>query len=96
MLDSDLFSIIKLRLLGAHGMRRRFAFVPFCVAVLFLLQGTLSTFTAAQDGDTGPTIQSLLGPGWQIAGFASADNNRNALVLFEHPTESYLVQCLTG
>ena len=96
MLGSDPFSGLKMRLLGGLGMRRRFAFVPFCVAVLFLLLGTLPTFTSAQTGDTGPTIQSLLKSGWQIAGFVSAGNNRNALVLFKHPTETYLVQCLTG
>ncbi len=77
-------------------MRYRFACMPFCAAVLFLLHALLSAFAGTPDGDKGTTIESLLKSGWQVVGFASAGNNRNALVLFKHQTETYLVQCLTG
>ena len=40
-------------------------------------------------------IEQLLRSGWQIAGYSTADN-RSALVLFKHPSETYLVQCHTG
>lgn len=70
--------------------------MPFCAAALLLLHAMLSTFAAAQDGDKGLTIERLLKSGWNVVGFASAGNNRNALVLFKHQTETYLVQCLTG
>jgi hypothetical protein len=34
--------------------------------------------------------------GWQVAGFTSTFDNRSALILFRHPTETTLVPCLTG
>ena len=33
--------------------------------------------------------------GWQISGYASGYDNRTSLILFRHPTETYLVQCST-
>jgi len=42
------------------------------------------------------TIEGLLKSGWQVAGYAGTNDNRSAFVLFRHPSESYLVQCLTG
>ena len=41
-------------------------------------------------------IEDLLKSGWQIAGFTSTFDNRSAMILFRHPTETSLVQCLTG
>jgi hypothetical protein len=41
------------------------------------------------------SVEALLKSGWQVAGYASASNNR-AFILFRHPNESYLVQCLAG
>lgn len=41
-------------------------------------------------------IENLLKDGWQVAGFTSTFDNRSAMILFRHPTEMSLVQCLTG
>ncbi len=41
-------------------------------------------------------IEELLKGGWQVAGFTSTFDNRSAMILFRHPTETTLVQCLTG
>ena len=40
-----------------------------------------------------PTIEKLLGDGWEIAGFASGYDNRTSLILFRHPGRNELVQC---
>ncbi|WP_295555097.1 hypothetical protein [uncultured Hyphomicrobium sp.] len=42
------------------------------------------------------SIEDLLKSGWQVAGFTSTFDNRSAMILFRHPTETTLVQCLTG
>jgi len=42
------------------------------------------------------SIESLLKAGWQIAGYASAVDDRSTFILFRHPNESYLVQCRSG
>jgi hypothetical protein len=42
------------------------------------------------------SIENLLKSGWQVAGFTSTFDNRSAMILFRHPTETTLVQCLTG
>ncbi len=42
------------------------------------------------------SIEELLKSGWQVAGFTSGYDNRAALLLFRHPTETSLVQCLSG
>ena len=39
-----------------------------------------------------PTIEKLLGDGWEIAGYISAWENRS-LILFKHKDHKYLVQC---
>ena len=52
--------------------------------------------TLAQAADETLTVEQLLKSGWQVVGFAGAAGTRTALVLFRHPTETYLVQCLTG
>jgi hypothetical protein len=41
-------------------------------------------------------IEDLLKSGWKVAGFTSTGDNRSAMILFHHPTETTLVQCLTG
>jgi hypothetical protein len=42
------------------------------------------------------TIESLTKAGWQVAGYTSAFDNRSAFILFRHPSEQHLVQCLAG
>jgi hypothetical protein len=49
----------------------------------------------AQPLEENIAIEQLLTSGWQIAGYSTADN-RSALILFKHPSETYLVQCHTG
>jgi hypothetical protein len=49
----------------------------------------------ADDKPGGVSVEALLKSGWQVAGYASASNNR-AFILFRHPNESHLVQCLAG
>jgi hypothetical protein len=55
----------------------------------------------SEDADEKPgdakrvSVEALLKSGWQIAGYASASNNR-AFILFRHPNEAHLVQCLAG
>jgi hypothetical protein len=39
------------------------------------------------------TIDQLLAQGWEIAGYASGDDNRTSLMLFRHPGVNALVQC---
>lgn len=64
----------------------------------------LSAAAAAQpadDADEKPadgkrvSVEALLKSGWQVAGYASASNNRS-FILFRHPNEARLVQCLAG
>ena len=39
-----------------------------------------------------PTIEKLIGDGWEIAGYISAYENRS-LILFKHKDHKHLVQC---
>jgi hypothetical protein len=39
-----------------------------------------------------PTIEKLLGEGWEVAGYIAAWENRS-LILFKHKERKYLVQC---
>jgi hypothetical protein len=50
----------------------------------------------AKPGDEPVTIEHLLKSGWQIAGYASNADTRSTFILFKHPSETYLVQCLAG
>ncbi len=50
----------------------------------------------AQTDDGKPSIEQLLKSGWQVAGYTSTFDNRSAMILLKHSTESYLVQCLAG
>ena len=46
----------------------------------------------AQPPPPGPTIEKLVGDGWEVAGYISAWENRS-LILFRHKEHKYLVQC---
>lgn len=67
-------------------------FAGTAVAALFAFWSS----TPAQSEDEVMTVEQLLKSGWQVAGYAAAGGNRTAMVLFRHPSETYLVQCLTG
>lgn len=63
-----------------------------CVAAAFAAVAP----ALAQAAEESPSIEGLLKSGWQIAGFTSTFDNRSALILFRHPSETTLVQCLSG
>jgi hypothetical protein len=46
----------------------------------------------AQTPSPPPSIEKLVGDGWEIAGYISAWENRS-LILFRHKEHRYLVQC---
>ena len=50
----------------------------------------------AQTVEDRPSIEALIKSGWQVAGYTSTFDNRSAMILLKHPSESYLVQCLAG
>lgn len=50
---------------------------------------------AAAPEEPSISIESLMKGGWQVSGYASGYDNRSSLILFRHPTETYLVQCST-
>jgi hypothetical protein len=50
----------------------------------------------AQTDEDKPSIEELLKSGWLVAGYTSTFDNRSALILLKHSSESYLVQCLAG
>ena len=77
-------------------MLRPSRFLLLFTVVVLASQAAISMPASAQTVNQNPTIEELLKSRWQVAGFASAGNNRNAMVLFKHPTETFLVQCLTG
>jgi hypothetical protein len=58
-------------------------------AVLTLLLAALAV------ADDNIPIETLLKGGWQIGGYASANQAavESAMILLQHPGESYLVQC---
>jgi hypothetical protein len=57
--------------------------------------GDARTEDTRPDGEQ-PTIEHLLKSGWQVAGYASNADTRSTFILFKHPTETHLVQCLVG
>jgi hypothetical protein len=69
------------------------AFVTLC-ALQFALAGAGRADAVSEE--SAETIEQLLKSGWQIAGYTSTFDNRSSLILFKHPAETYLVQCLTG
>ena len=50
----------------------------------------------AQTAEDKPSIEALIKSGWQVAGYTSTFDNRSAMILLKHASESYLVQCLAG
>jgi hypothetical protein len=46
---------------------------------------------AATDENIGISIETLVKDGWQIGGYAAA--NQSAMILLRHADRSYLVQC---
>ena len=50
---------------------------------------------AATDENIGISIETLLQDGWQIAGYAAANQSavESAMLLLRHADQSYLVQC---
>jgi hypothetical protein len=73
-----------LRTLSLLSVATALAFSCFCASTL------------AQPANDAITVEKLLKSGWQVAGYAAAGGNRAAMILFKHPTESHLVQCLSG
>jgi len=51
---------------------------------------------AAIAKESAGSIEQLLKSGWQVAGYASTYDNRSSMILFRHPSETYLVQCQAG
>ena len=50
---------------------------------------------AATDENIGISIETLLKDGWQVAGYAAANQFavESAMILLRHADQSYLVQC---
>jgi hypothetical protein len=50
---------------------------------------------AATDENIGISIETLLKDGWQVAGYAAANQSavESAMILLRHADQSYLVQC---
>ena len=70
------------------------AFVAAIVVLPFLVSGPVN---AEDDPDrSAGSISQLMKSGWQIAGYASNSDNRSTFILFKHPGEDYLVQCMAG
>jgi hypothetical protein len=76
----------------SHMPRR----VSLRAAAALAILAAAATPLAAETDDDKLGIEQLLKSGWQVAGYTSTFDNRSALVLFRHPNETYLVQCLTG
>ena len=77
-------------------MRKNLFALPLVAGAALAVLAISSTPIFAQLEDESLTVEQLLKSGWQIAGYAAAAGNRTAMVLFKHPSETYLVQCLTG
>src|SRR5262249_57709220 len=58
---------------------------------LFLAMMLAASSLAA--AETPLTIDQPLAHGWEIAGYASAYDNRTSMILFRHPGVNVLVQC---
>ncbi|MGE0023550.1 MAG: hypothetical protein AB7S70_07965 [Hyphomicrobium sp.] len=67
-----------------------------CLATLAVASAALAQEPKAGSADEGLLIEDLLKSGWKVAGFTSTFDNRSAMILFSHPAEMSLVQCLTG
>ena len=62
------------------------------IAVGLCVSGTAT----AQTAEDKLSIEALVKSGWQVAGYTSTFDNRSAMILLKHSSESYLVQCLAG
>lgn len=72
-----------------------------CIFAATAFACAIAAFTVAARADSTQdegrlTIGPLLQSGWQVAGYGSNSDNRSTFILFKHPSEPYLVQCLTG
>lgn len=76
----------------AHRTLARFA-LPLA-AMLFAVAPARSA--PPQQEEETIAVEELLKTGWQVAGFTSTYDNRSALILFRHPSETTLVQCRSG
>lgn len=78
----------------AHSIRGLGVIVGVCAALV-----AASSHAGAPKPDPSEeniAIEDLLKSGWKVAGFTSTFDNPSAMILFNHPTETTLVQCLTG
>jgi hypothetical protein len=59
------------------------------------IAGALALLASPAVGEDNISIETLLKGGWQIAGYAAANQLavESAMILLRHPTEPYLVQC---
>jgi hypothetical protein len=55
----------------------------------------LSALGTVGDAADNLSVETLIKGGWQVIGFAGTFENRSTVILFRHPTETYLVQCGT-
>ncbi|HEX2842343.1 hypothetical protein [Hyphomicrobium sp.] len=62
------------------------------VAAIALALSAIDAVGAAADNIS---VETLLKGGWQVIGYAGTFENRASVILFRHPTETYLVQCGT-
>jgi hypothetical protein len=54
-----------------------------------------SAIDAVGGTDDDLSVETLIKGGWQVIGYAGTFENRSSVILFRHPTETYLVQCGT-
>ncbi|HET6389871.1 hypothetical protein [Hyphomicrobium sp.] len=68
------------------------------IAALLIPAAAIGGSTIADDDPdrSAGSISQLMKSGWQIAGYASNSDNRSTFILFKHPNETYLVQCMAG
>jgi hypothetical protein len=71
-------------------------FVLSLVAALAAAPIVACSAVAQPAEDEFVSIEKLLKDGWQIAGYAGADDSRSTFILFRHPDRPYLVQCRAG
>ena len=79
-------------------MTQRFRTQIAGAAALAVLTLPLAESASADaEPDTKPiSIEGILKSGWDVAGYASAGDNRSAFILFKKSGETYLIQCRAG
>ncbi|HJU30307.1 MAG TPA: hypothetical protein VJ740_02580 [Hyphomicrobiaceae bacterium] len=77
--------------LRAETRRTTFASLAACLSANTFLELAGGAAAFAQQPPA-PTIEKLIGEGWEIAGYISARENRS-LILFKHKEHRFLVQC---